>query len=100
MRRFRGFRGLRRFRRFRGFRGRLVRRPTSLLVRAVALLVDAGGRRRRFEPVYDDAAGDAGEDKRAREQNRSDHAQTVEDAPYHVITNYQRGSMKKRSLRD
>jgi len=50
--------------------------------------------------VYDNAAGDTGEDNRARENNRSDHPKTVESAPHHTITNYQRRSLKKRSLKD
>jgi hypothetical protein len=49
--------------------------------------------------VYDNAAGDTGEDNRAREHNRPDHAKTVEGAPHHTITNYQRRSLKKRSLK-
>jgi hypothetical protein len=50
--------------------------------------------------VHDHATGDGPKDQRACEQDRSDHAKAAEDAPHHVITNYQRPSLKKRSLED
>jgi hypothetical protein len=48
--------------------------------------------------VYDDATGNRSKENRARQQDRSDHAKTAEDAPHHVITNYQRGSRVERSM--
>jgi hypothetical protein len=43
--------------------------------------------------------GVSGDDIRARELTRSDHFETAEDAPHHVITKYQRGPFEKGSLK-
>ena len=89
-----------RFGRRTGFgRGRIrPRRPISLLTCILALLLCARGGRRRLQPVDDHAAGDGAKDQCARNQAYSDYAQTAEDAPHHVITNYQRGPEADRSL--
>ena len=72
----------------------------SLLIGLAGVLLGAGGRGRRIEPVYDNGAGDAGEDERGRDHNGPDHAKTLDYALHQVITNYQRRSPKKRSLND
>jgi hypothetical protein len=78
----------------------LLRLSVSLFVRIVTSLLSVGSRGRRLQPVDDHATGDGPKDQRACEQDRSDHAKAAEDAPHHVITNYQRPSVKKRSLED
>jgi hypothetical protein len=82
-----------------GVLGRLLLRLTaSPLVRIVTSLLRTGSRRCGLQPMHDHATGDGPKDQRACEQDRSDHAKTAEDAPHQVITNYQRGSLKKRSI--
>ena len=78
----------------------VLRLSISLLVRIVTSLLRVGSRGRRLKPVHDHATGDGPKDQRACEQDRSDHPKAAEDAPYHVITNYQRPPLKKRSLED
>src|ERR1700686_3141476 len=87
-------------RRWWGGRHRLFlrRRSIALFVDIVTSLLSAGSRGRRLQPMQDHATGDRPKDQRAREQDRSDHAQTSEDAPHQVIRNYQRGSWTERSI--
>ena len=89
-----------RFWRLAGFgRGRIrPRRPIPLLTCILALLLCARGSRRRLQPVDDHAARDGAKDQCARNQAHSDYAKTADDAPHHVITNYQRGAPTDRSL--
>lgn len=65
----------------------------------VTLLLLAGRCRRCLQPVDDHSTGDGSEDQRGRNQDRAHHAKPVEDAAYHVITNYQRRSRSERSLK-
>src|SRR5450759_3807941 len=87
--------------RLRGRMGRVLlfvfRLAMSLLIRLVTLLLGARGHRCRMKPVVDDATGDGPKDQSARDQSRADHAKTAEDALHHVITNYQRRSLRHRS---
>jgi hypothetical protein len=86
-------------RRMRGrLRRVLLRLSIALLVDIVTSMLSAGSRGRRLQPVHDHATGDRPKDQPAREQDRSDHAQTSKDAPHHVIRNYQRGSETERSI--
>jgi hypothetical protein len=78
----------------------LLRLSVSLFVRIVTSLLSVGSRGRRLQPVDDHATGDGPKDQRACEQDRSDHAKAAEDAPHHVITNYQRGSETERSIQE
>jgi hypothetical protein len=79
---------------------RLLRLSVSLLVRIFTSLLSIGSRGCRLQPVHDHATGDGSKDQRAYEQDGSDHAKTAEDAPHHVITNYQRRSRKERSIQE
>jgi hypothetical protein len=76
----------------------LIRLSVSLFVNIVPSLLSAGSRGRRVQPVHDHATGDGPKDQRASEQDGSDHAKAAEDAPHHVITNYQRRSATERSI--
>src|ERR1700676_5157252 len=88
-------------RRMRGrLRRALLRLSIALLVDIVTSMLSAGSRGRRLQPVHDHATGDRPKDQRACEQDGSDHAKAAEDAPHHVITNYQRRSRKERSIKN
>jgi hypothetical protein len=56
-----------------------------------ALLLLAGGGRVSLQAVDHHSTGDGPEDQCACDQDRPDQAKPVEEASYHVITNYQRG---------
>jgi hypothetical protein len=70
----------------------------TLLSALVALLLLAGGGWGRLQTVDHHSTGYGSEDQCACDQDRPDHAKPVEEASYHVITNYQRRPRGKRSL--
>jgi hypothetical protein len=72
--------------------------PVTLFIRVLTSLLSARSRGRRLQPVHDHATGYGPEDQRACKQDRSDHSKTAEDSRHHVITTYQRGSCKERSI--
>jgi hypothetical protein len=76
----------------------LFGRCWALLGSLLALLVLAGGGWRRLQAVDHHSTGDGPEDQCACDQDRSDQAKPVEEATYHVITNYQRRSRRERSF--
>jgi hypothetical protein len=70
----------------------------TLLSALVALLLLAGGGWGRLQTVDHHSTGYGSEDQCACDQDRPDHAKPVEEASYHVITNYQRRPRRERSL--
>jgi hypothetical protein len=51
-----------------------------------------------LQAVDHHSTGYGAEDQCACDQDRADHAQPVEEASHHVITNYQRRRYRERSL--
>lgn len=76
----------------------LLARRWTLIHDLPALLLLAGGGRVGLQAVDHHSTGDGPEDQCACNQDRSDQAKPVEEASYHVITNYQRGPGSDRSL--
>src|SRR5450759_2151048 len=81
-----------------GVRVLVLRWRVTLLTHLVAVLLLAGSRRHRLQPVDDHTTRDGAKDQRAPEEDRSDHAKSVEEPSHQVITNYQRRWLTERSL--
>lgn len=76
----------------------LLARLSTLIHDLPVLLLLARGGRVGLQAVDHHSTGDGPEDQCACDQDRSDQAKPVEEASYHVITNYQRGPVSNRSL--
>lgn len=76
----------------------LLGRRWTLLGPLVALLLLAGSSWCRLQTVDHHSTGNGPKDQCACDQDRPDQAKPVEEASYHVITNYQRRSPTERSL--